>query len=275
LKKAVVALLLPFLACGCAKAEKPIHPDFTLTASSFKEMAARLPEASARLAMENPARFLTAMEGVLSTPPDLLILVDKSHDLSRDAVPVDLVSLSGYPSLRLNKKDLLMRKSAADALTAMSDSARKDGIVLDVTSTYRTYAYQETLFEWNLKTKGREVTEREIAKPGRSQHQLGTVADFGSTDESYHGTPAALWLEKNAEDFGFSLSYPKGREAETGYVYESWHYRYVGTAAVMMIRGFFAGSQQAFLSWFAAEGEAYRGALKPTTPKGKPEGRKD
>lgn len=262
MKKALSLLLVSLAATGCAKAEKPPHPDFSLTAASWRELTARMPVETARLAAEDPARFLSGIREVLATPRDLLVLVDKTRGLGREAVPADLVELTRYPSLRLNRNDLKMRRAAADALAAMSDSARKAGVPLVVASSFRTYAYQETLFDWNLKTYGREVTEKEIARPGHSQHQLGTVVDFDPTDEKFHGTPAALWLEKNAGDFGFSLSYPKGEEATTGYVYESWHYRYVGAAAVSMIDRYFQGRQQGFLSWWDAEEATYRKALK-------------
>lgn len=270
MKQASALLLLSFLAFGCARAEQALHPGFLLTASSFKERTARMPVGTARLASGDPARFLTLLKEVLAAPSDLLVLVDKARGLDAGAQPADLVSLTDYPSLRLNRSDLKMRRAAAEALVAMCDSARKAKIPLVIASAYRAYSYQETLFDWNVKTYGREVTEREIARPGHSQHQLGTAVDFDPTDERFHGTPAALWLEAHAEDFGFSLSYPKGREAETGYVFESWHYRYVGMAAAGMIRGFFDGSQQAFLSWFSGEGDAYREALQPADPRTRP-----
>jgi zinc D-Ala-D-Ala carboxypeptidase len=261
LKGTAAVLLASLLMHGCLKAEKPVQPDFTLTPGGFRELAARMPAGTAPLALADPAGFLSALRGVLAAPRDLLTLVDKTHGLSPDTEPADLVALDGYP-IRLNKKDLAMRAVAAEALASMCEGARKAGIVLDVSSTYRSYAYQETLFAWNLKRKPREIVEKELAKPGHSQHQLGTVVDFGSADESFTGTTAALWLRKNAGTYGFSLSYPKGSEAETGYIHEPWHYRYLGTAAVSMILMYFEGSQQAFLAWFEAEGNSLRNALR-------------
>jgi D-alanyl-D-alanine carboxypeptidase len=35
-------------------------------------------------------------------------------------------------------------------------------------------------------------------------------------------------LYENAYKYGFILRYPKGKEDITGYMYESWHYRYIG-----------------------------------------------
>lgn len=69
------------------------------------------------------------------------------------------------------------------------------------------------------------------APPGASQHQLGTVIDLGSIDDSYADTAEGKWMFKNAWKYGWSLSYPKDMEHITGYKWESWHYRYLGVEA--------------------------------------------
>jgi zinc D-Ala-D-Ala carboxypeptidase len=99
---------------------------------------------------------------------------------------------------------------------------------------------------------GREAAERVSARPGTSQHQLGTVVDFGSISDAFALTPEGRWLRDRASDFGFSLSYPKGYEEETGYVWESWHYRYIGRPAARLTERYFSGLQHRFLEFLDA-----------------------
>ena len=83
-----------------------------------------------------------------------------------------------------------------------------------------------------------------VARPGHSEHHLGTAIDFASPDdtratwnyEDWATTPAGAWLRDNAWRFGFVMSYPKGEESTTCYQYEPWHYRYVGRDAAARIR---------------------------------------
>jgi D-alanyl-D-alanine carboxypeptidase len=80
------------------------------------------------------------------------------------------------------------------------------------------------------------------ARPGHSEHQLGTTADISNADvgyrltEEFGETPAGRWLAENAWRYGFVLSYPEGAEAVTGYKYEPWHFRWVGEAAAAAVR---------------------------------------
>ena len=72
------------------------------------------------------------------------------------------------------------------------------------------------------------------APPGRSQHQLGTAVDFTNASVGYKlrqtfgVTSASWWLTNHAPEYGFVLAYPIGEEAQSGYRWEPWHYRYVG-----------------------------------------------
>ena len=113
-----------------------------------------------------------------------------------------------------------------------------------------------------LKTQPREEAVRTLAPPGHSQHQLGTAIDFGSIDVSFARTPAGQWLLANAWRYGFSLSYPEGQEALTGYSWEPWHYRYVGRAAAGLIQEFFAGRQQEFLSFYGEKQAGFSAKLR-------------
>ena len=133
---------------------------------------------------------------------------------------------------------------------AMTEAARIDGIELVYSSTYRSYEYQKTVYDRHVRTYGREQADRESARPGMSQHQLGTTIDFGSITDAFGDTAAGKWLVSNARRFGFSLSYPEGGEELTGYRHEIWHYRYLSRVGTLMEREFFASIQQHMLEFF-------------------------
>ena len=119
-----------------------------------------------------------------------------------------------------------------------------DGLTLVFSTTYVSYVYQANLYARNVAELGALEGRRAGAAPGTSQHQLGTVIDFGSITDDFAETKAGRWLDRNAGRFGFSLSFPKGMEELTGYMWESWHYRYIGETAANLQREFFADIQQ-------------------------------
>jgi D-alanyl-D-alanine carboxypeptidase len=126
----------------------------------------------------------------------------------------------------------------------MAAAARADGIVLTVSSAYRSYAYQAGSFERWTRRLGLSEAEKVSARPGASQHQLGLVVDFGSITNEFAETGAGRWVKANASRFGWSLSYPRDYEDLTGYTWESWHYRYVGEDLAAFIDTYFDGVQQ-------------------------------
>lgn len=191
-------------------------------------------------------RFLFLVDAVLmemEADPYLLKRVDKAMALSADYEPEDLVALDGS-GLSLSRTGHRLRRPAFEALKVMSKAAAAEGLTLLVSSTYRSYGYQENLYARNVAELGALEASRVSAAPGTSQHQLGTVVDFGSITDDFAETKAGRWLDRNAGRFGFSLSFPKGMEELTGYVWESWHYRYIGETAANLQREFFADIQQ-------------------------------
>ncbi len=188
---------------------------------------------------------------VMKSDPNLLRRVDKSVALPSNFVPSDLVSLDGNYPFATSKKNMQLRAPARDALLRMAEAARAEGITLVVSSTYRSYAYQKSVFERNVKEMGKVEAERVSAPAGMSQHQLGTAIDFGSITDEFAATPQSRWLSSNAEKFGFSLSFPKGMEQVTGYRWESWHYRYISQPAAELQNRFFLGIQQYLIEFLS------------------------
>lgn len=181
----------------------------------------------------------------------LLRLVDKTHPLPADYVPDTLVSLDQYQDvLILNKLGMEVDSRMIPDLIAMTKAAKAQGVLLDISSAYRSFSYQKKLYERAVASLGKERASREVALPGSSQHQLGTALDFGSITPEFADTPAGKWLADHAQEFGFSLSYPDGVQEQTGYVFESWHYRYLGRPVTAIIRQYFHGLQVQFLNFW-------------------------
>lgn len=203
-------------------------------------------------ARKTPDAVIQELTVIYNLDPYLWKLVDKEHGLDPSYEPSDLVLLRSNNYL-LSREGLKLRMEAAKALEAMAQAARKEGVTLVVSSTYRSYSYQKTVYERNVRQMGEAAANRESARPGHSQHQLGTAVDFGTIDDSFAKTAASRWLEQNASRYGWSLSFPQGYEAVTGYRWESWHYRYLGPVLCNFIETYFQGIQQyglLFLHYF-------------------------
>lgn len=190
-------------------------------------------------------RFVSLLEAVkteMAADPDLLRRVDKQKNLPADFEPRDLVGLD-TSGLTLSRAGLRLRKPALLAFEAMDKAARAEGLTLVISSAYRSYAYQKDVFARNVAELGEKEALRVSARPGASQHQLGTVVDLGSITNAFAATAAGKWVAANAGRFGFSLSFPQGLESVTGYDWESWHYRFIGEAALALQQEYFGGVQ--------------------------------
>ena len=127
-----------------------------------------------------------------------------------------------------------MRAEAAEYFHKMVDSAKEEGYTLKMTTAYRSYGFQQILWNNYVAREGEEEASRFSARPGQSEHQTGLAVDVtspavdGKLTNEFGETPEGLWLAGNAHRFGFILRYPKEKEHITGYLYEPWHFRYVG-----------------------------------------------
>lgn len=164
---------------------------------------------------------------------DLLAIVDKEYGLPEDYQPADLVLVKDY-AIKATVDDRELRQLVIPDLQAMVKAANQDNCNLVVLSAYRSYEKQETTYKYWVNTLGQEEANRVSARPGHSEHQLGTTIDFTSASVNYEltldfaQTPSGKWLKQNAYKYGFIMSYAPGYEVITGYQYEPWHYRYFG-----------------------------------------------
>lgn len=157
-------------------------------------------------------------------PYGVMVLVNKQTTLQETYLPRTLETVS-IPAI-LGSQTLQVRPETNLALKAMYAAAKKDGISIMVRSAYRSYAEQAVLWRTN---GGDSFT----AVPGQSEHQTGLAVDINSTPVNCGNacsldTPTAMWLAKNAPNYGFILRYPEGKSTITGYSPERWHFRYVG-----------------------------------------------
>ena len=162
-----------------------------------------------------------------TTLVDTILMVPKSY------VPPDLVSISNAGITGSGK----IRAVAIDDLREMTSAAAAAGAPLAEIDAYRSYSSQASLFNSYVKADGYDRALRYSARPGHSEHQLGTTVDFksrGGPDpwdvRNWASTPAGKWMVNNAWQYGWVLSYPRSGQQTTCYLYESWHYRYFGRA---------------------------------------------
>lgn len=126
-------------------------------------------------------------------------------------------------------------KQARKAVNAMIAKAKKANIRLTAFSTFRSYDRQRVLYNNYVASHGKKQADRFSARPGYSEHQTGLAFDIGGAnskhwaEDSFANTKEAKWLAKHAHEFGFIIRYPKGKEKVTGYQYEPWHLRYLGS----------------------------------------------
>lgn len=176
---------------------------------------------------------------VITNPENIMVLVNKQFSLPGDYTPPDLVRPK--VPFSFGEQDIeksYMRKEAAGALEKMFASAKQEQIELFAVSGYRSYKRQEEIMNNQIVTAGSfEKAAQAVAPPGQSEHQTGLTMDISAESvqfdllQSFETTKEGQWLANNAHKYGFILRYPKGKENVTKYMYEPWHFRYVGVKA--------------------------------------------
>ena len=156
-------------------------------------------------------------------------ILDTAHELPAGYAPPDLESVdeAGFD------RDLKVRAEVVDDLAALREAAADAGHPIDVVAAYRSFTLQDDLFRRRSAHLGYAVAITHTARPGHSEHQLGTAIDFKTlgaptVSSNWGATPAGLWMALNAYRFGFVLSYPEGATDRSCYAFEPWHYRYFG-----------------------------------------------
>lgn len=162
----------------------------------------------------------------LDNRDDLTVIVNKYHNLGSDYIPSDLVEVKSSYRTKYGQ----LKRIANDNFEKMADDAKKEGILLLVSSGYRSYTTQYNLYNYYVSVDGKKEADTYSARPGYSEHQTGLAIDIAGSNWNFieDNTSEYNWLINNAHKYGFILRYPKDKEWITGYMYEPWHYRYVG-----------------------------------------------
>lgn len=158
-----------------------------------------------------------------------MILVNRENPLPSD-FSVETVSVDSFG----HQAD----QRIVEDLNAMLEAGKEAGYHYSVSTAYRSFEKQDSLYKAKLQEllnagfdqKTAEIAaEAAVAKAGTSEHNTGLALDIvPANDASSDASPEGKWLLEHATEYGFILRYPKEKEAVTGFSYEPWHFRYVG-----------------------------------------------
>jgi D-alanyl-D-alanine carboxypeptidase len=159
-------------------------------------------------------------------------LLDTTYMIPKGYVPPNLVSTSNA-GIRGGGK---VRGFVIADLADMARAARISHAGLRVVSAYRSWSTQKVLFNREVDRVGYNRARYQVARPGHSEHQLGTTIDFGAAggsggvSQTFANTAAGQWIKQNGWKYGWIMSYPRNKTNKTCYYSEPWHFRYVGRA---------------------------------------------
>lgn len=227
------ALLATGAGSGGAEATAEAEPAASVAPTPSPSPSPHRPSPAVTPSPEPVAPAFDRNARSIDDPSSIWVVVDKLRPLQpADYEPADLVSVPVAHTW-----EPMLRKEAADAVVAMFAAASQEaGLSLASNSSYRSYGAQQNIY----------VGDDELtARPGFSEHQTGLAIDVGaesgvcSLDVCFADTPEGQWVRDNAHRFGFIMRYPADKQAVTGYQFEPWHFRYVGTdlAAEMREQG--------------------------------------
>ena len=151
---------------------------------------------------------------------DGVVIANKTYSLPSNFAPNNLVTINGY---------IKVVDYVKDAFLSLSSDAKAIGLNIYASSGYRSYSNQKYIYENYVSMDGKENADRYSARAGYSEHQTGLAMDIANKSGFISkGDKEYEWLVNNSYKYGFILRYPEGKEKITGYMYEEWHYRYLG-----------------------------------------------
>lgn len=171
---------------------------------------------------------------ILYEPSSYSFIVNKNNKLTKNYIPNDLELLD----TKYSCKEKYLRHDAKIAFEKMAKEAKLNGYNIIAVSAYRSYEYQYKLYNNYVTTKGFYYADIASARAGHSEHQTGLSVDISDLTldyDNFEKTKEFLWVKDNAHKFGFIMRYPKAKFHITGFKYEPWHYRYVGTSIATYI----------------------------------------
>lgn len=164
---------------------------------------------------------------IINNPNNIDVLVNKNNKLPNNYIPNDLLPINSEFAIGMQ----YLKYEAKEYFEKMCSKAKIDGYYIMAVSTFRSSDYQDKLYNNYCLEKGIEYANMCSAKKGHSEHQTGLAVDVSDKNGDYDNfinTKEFEWMKNNAYKYGFILRYPKYKTDITGYMYEPWHYRYVG-----------------------------------------------
>ena len=216
-----------YLAWPSKTVAPSVAPNNTLPKTNDKKVETK------QLSTKKPSYDKTQYSVNVSS--SLWVVVNKGRILPATYVPNNLV----VPNVPLRyssaANEMHVRADTAAAMELMFAAAKQQSINLKLASGYRSYGYQVSVYNGYANADGVAKADTYSARPGHSEHQTGLAADLEPVDRTceievcFESTAEGQWLAANAYKFGFIIRYPKNSENLTGYQYEPWHIRYIGT----------------------------------------------
>ena len=221
-------------------AEKPTSPANPIPSKPQAETTTEAP-ATAEPVTEAPHTTQTATEPPATEKPteavtypagpQIIGLSSKGYDIIQEDgftyVNGILIANKSY-SLPASYYPGGLLPNCSAAFKTMQAAAAEEGLDIYVSSGFRSYSTQESIYDRYCSYDGRAEADRYSARPGHSEHQTGLAIDLNTIEYSFADTPEGKWVEENCWKYGFILRYPENKEAQTGYRYEPWHIRYLG-----------------------------------------------
>lgn len=193
-----------------------------------KSQAATAPSPAAKPAFDKQQRSV-------SDPASIWVVANKRRPLD----PATYTPQVAAPAMRLrlsaSAPEMQVSTAAKADLERLDAAAKAAGVPLMLASGYRSYQTQTAVYASEVRAYGQAQADRQSARPGHSEHQTGLAIDLAPAsgacmiEECFGSLPEGRWLAANAHAYGFIIRYPQGKEAVTGYLYEPWHLRYIGT----------------------------------------------
>lgn len=177
--------------------------------------------------------FYTNVKKALSIDT-VQVLVNKYYYLEENYTPANLEDIDSKYAVSGRK----LVNFARISFEFLAKKAEEEGYAIRAASAYRSYSYQSSLYNNYVKQDGVMEADKYSARPGFSEHQTGLAVDVDnvvSNFNNFENTKEYQWMLDNAHKYGFILRYPKEKENITGYIYEPWHYRYVGIEVASFI----------------------------------------
>jgi len=212
---------------------KELSKQLEMTSEQLNDTVDRLSGEKARNdEMEDQVRELAGtvsdLDKLSKTDKELLQKYSKVYFLNEHYIPESLREIDDEWKYSEDSEHQLHSK-VLPFFEKMMEDALDDGVELWVTSAFRSFDYQSQIKDSYTITYGSGANAFS-ADQGFSEHQLGTTIDFTTRGlngglSGFQTTPAYQWLLDNAHKYGFTLSYPEGN---TYYVFEPWHWRFVG-----------------------------------------------